>query len=295
MSGQHEGALAEMIAGWTPGPTETVDRVTPWSVAAFSSLLDLPEPAAGEGDPLPPLWHWFAFLDHPRASELGDDGHPDAGHFLPPVPDRRRMFAGGRLEVRGTWRVGEEVTRRAELGPVEVKSGRSGEMAFVTVRSTFSRGDDVLAVENQDIVYRSQSPGEQRAVGVPAEREGPDPVHKATLELTPGPTHLFRYSALTYNTHRIHYDEPYVTGVEGYPGLVVHGPLLAMLLLELPRRSCPVWPVTSFSYRLRRPVFAGQTVVAGASADAEGLAVSAAVPGAPDSVTGHVGLGGLRA
>lgn len=287
---EQETPLGEAIAGWAPGPVESADRVTAWSVAAFSALLDLPAPAAREGEPVPPLWHWFASLDHPRASELGDDGHRADGHFLPPVPDCRRMIAGGRLEVRGTWRVGDEVTQRSELGPVVVKSGRSGQMAFVTVRNTFSRGGVVLAVEDQHLVYRSQPPGRERAVGAPAERGEPEPEHAVALELTPGPTHLFRYSALTYNSHRIHYDEPYVTGVEGYPGLVVHGPLLTMLLLELPRRSWPDRPVTSFDYRLSRPVFAGQRVVAGATPDGDGLAVSAAVPGAPDSISGHIEL-----
>ena len=292
-------ALGSAVQDWSPGPTEATDRVGADVVAAFSTLLDLPSPAAADGDPLPPLWHWFAFLDRPRTADLGDDGHPADGHFLPPVPHRRRMIAGGRLTLWGTWRVGEDVTRRSELTDATVKSGRSGEMLFVTTRHTFSRGrasrgGTVLAVEEQDVVYRSQEPGATRPVGAPTPREAPDPEHRWSLTMDPGPVHLFRFSALTWNSHRIHYDEPYVTGVEGYPGLVVHGPLLAMLLLELPRRHAER-PVTSFDYRLSRPVFAGQRVVAGASpdpADPDGAwSASAAVAGAPDSITARGRLG----
>lgn len=284
-------ALAAAVAGWSPEPVERTDAVGARAVAGLSALLDLPAPAARDGDPLPPLWHWLAFGYHPRTAELGDDGHPARGHFLPPVPDRRRMIAGGRLEVHGPWRVGEEVARRSELGSVEVKQGRSEAMVFVTVRHTVSAGGGVVAVEEQDVVYRSQSPGAARGVGTPARRDGPEPDHRWSLAMQPGPVHLFRFSALTANSHRIHYDEPYATGVEGYPGLVVHGPLLALLLLELPRREAPDRPVTKFDYRLRRPVFAGSRVVAGASAREDGTwRVSAAVPGAPDAITGQCAL-----
>ena len=278
------------VAGWAPGPVETTDRVGADAVAGFSALLDLDAPTAVDGDPVPPLWHWFAFLDRPRTADLGDDGHPARGHFLPPVPDRRRMIAGGRLELTGAWRVGQETVRRSELVDVTPKSGRSGPMVFVTVRHTFSVAGAVVATEEQDVVYRSQPAGASRSVGAPEPRDGPDPHHRWTLALEPGPTHLFRFSALTANAHRIHYDEPYVTGVEGYPGLVVHGPLLAMLLLELPRRHAGR-PVVSFAYRLRRPVFAGSRVVAGATPDGPSTwRASAALPGRPDAVTGRIGL-----
>jgi len=287
------GGLARAVEWWSPGPVEATDRVGAGVVEAFSTLLDLPSPAALDGDPLPPLWHWFAFLERTRTVDLGEDGHPADGHFLPPVPQRRRMIAGGRLTLSGTWRVGDEVTRRSELAEASVKSGRSGEMLFVTTRHTFSAGAATLAVEEQDVVYRSQEPGASRAVGALTPREGPDPAHRWSLTTHPGPVDLFRFSALTRNSHRIHYDEPYATGVEGYPGLVVHGPLLAMLLLELPRRHS-ARPVTSFDYRLRRPVFAGQRVAVGASpdpADPDGVwAASAAVSGAPDAITARCGF-----
>ena len=201
------------------------------------------------------------------------------------------MIAGGRLGVHGPWHVGQEVVRRTELGPVRVAEGRSGEMVFVTVRHTITADGAPVAVEEQDVVYRSQPPGAARAVGAPEAREGPDPEHRWSLELEAGPVHLFRFSALTANSHRIHYDEPYATGVEGYPGLVVHGPLLALLLLELPRREAPGHVVTSFDYRMSRPVFVGSRVVAGATPESDRTwRTSAAVPGVPDAIRASVGL-----
>ncbi|NMI01881.1 hypothetical protein HF526_31975 [Pseudonocardia sp. K10HN5] len=241
------------------------------------------------------MWHWLHFLDHPAQAELGDDGHPAAGHFLPPIPDRRRMFAGGRLEISEPLRVGDEIVRRSALVDVAPKQGRSGDMLFTTVRHEFLRGGVPVVVEEQDIVYRSQPVGKQRGGPVaqaPVATE-PEPAAPGAwrARLDPDPAMLFRFSALTYNTHRIHYDQPYVTGVEGYPGLVVHGPLLALLLLELPRRHAPDRPVTAFSFRLSRPAFAGTPVVADAVAgEGSELGLAAGVPGQPPSITGVVRL-----
>jgi 3-methylfumaryl-CoA hydratase len=185
-------------------------------------------------------------------------------------------------------RVGDEVIRRSELASVEVKSGRSGPMVFVTTRHEFSRIDGPpLLTEEQDVVYRSQPSGQARGLAA-APADVLEPPAQWRLETPTDPALLFRVSALTYNTHRIHYDEPYATAVEGYPGLVVHGPLLALLLLEIPRRHYPDAVVTEFDYRLARPVFVGATVVArgdvGASHDR--LVLAAAAAGAPDSITG---------
>jgi 3-methylfumaryl-CoA hydratase len=281
-------ALADAVEGWRPGPLVTTDLIGPWPAAAFSALLDLPETAAGPGEPLPPLWHWLYFLDHPRRSELGDDGHPAAGHFLPPVPDRRRMFAGGRLRVHAPIRVGDLVERRAELVDVAPKNGRSGPMVFVTARHEFRRDGELLAIEEQDIVYRSQPAGAPRATERPREPDVAEPAHRWRIELPTDPALLFRFSALTYNTHRIHYDEPYATGVEGYPGLVVHGPLLALLLLEIPRRELPGRAVRTVDFRLSQPVFAGTTVVATGQPDGEQIALRGGVPGRGDSISATV-------
>ncbi|HTK62968.1 MAG TPA: MaoC family dehydratase N-terminal domain-containing protein [Pseudonocardia sp.] len=269
--------LAEYLQGWWPEPLRRTDRIRQWPVDAFAGLLD--QPALDPGAPLPPLWHWFSFLDHPAQSEIGSDGHPAAGHFLPPIPHRRRMFAGGRWRTEPgvpPIRVGDEVTMVSSVTSIEPKTGRSGEMAFVTVRNEFSRDGVPTVVEEQDIVYRSEPPeGPDAVPAVGASASGPKPGPASAgnsasatpaqheLRIDPDPPLLFRYSALTYNTHRIHYDQSYATGVEGYPGLVVHGPLLALLALELPRRHRPDDEVLEFRYRLRKPAFAGATIVAG--------------------------------
>jgi len=279
-------SLADLLADWAPRPVETTDRIEQWPVAAFAALLDQPPPP---GDELPPLWHWFSFLDAPAQAELGDDGHPAAGHFLPPIPDRRRMIAGGRVEFLRPLRIGSAVVRRSRLAEVRPRSGRSGEMVFVTVRHRYESDGELAVVEEQDVVYRSQLAGSPRAGRTePPGEPGPAADDAWRLRLDPDSRMLFRFSALTYNTHRIHYDQEYVTAVEGYPGLVVHGPLLALLLLELPRRSAPGRAVAGFEYRLQRPSFAGRPVVADGAPDAAGAQLSAGTPGGPPSVTGRI-------
>jgi 3-methylfumaryl-CoA hydratase len=280
--------LAAHLRGWAPEPVEVTGRLDAWPVRAFAGMLDQPAPPHAPGDPLPPLWHGFHLLDHPAQADLGEDGHPAHGRFLPPLPDRRRMFAGGRLEVRDPLRVDDVVTRRSSLVSVAPKSGRSGAMVLVAVRHEFARDGRVVVVEEQDFAYRSQPAGTARgAVPAPPTFAVEEPVGEWQLRLETDSALLFRFSALTYNTHRIHYDHPYVTGVEGYPGLVVHGPLLALLLLELPRRFAPERRVTAFSYRLQRPAFAGTPVVASGDAGGE---LTAGVAGVPPSVTGTVTL-----
>jgi 3-methylfumaryl-CoA hydratase len=196
------------------------------------------------------------------------------------------MFAGGRLRFHEPLRFGDEVTRSSRLVDVRVKEGRSGQMAFATIRHDFTRGETLLIEEEQDIVYRSQAiPGVTAAAPVPCDGAEPPP-GEWRFEVSTDPTLLFRFSALTYNSHRIHYDEPYTRSVEGYPGLVVHGPLLALLLLELPRRHQPQADVSSFEFRLSRPVFCGRTVVVTGLPDNERLSLSAGTVGSVPSVTG---------
>jgi 3-methylfumaryl-CoA hydratase len=281
--------LAEHLTGWAPEPVETTARIDAWPSEAFAALLDQPSPVGKAGDPLPLLWHGFHLLDHPAQADLGEDGHPAHGRFLPPLPHRRRMFAGGRLDVREPLRVDDVVTRRSSLVSAVPKSGRSGEMVFVTVRHEFERDGALALVEEQDFAYRSQPAGEVRGLPgkAPAASEAPDARPEGwQLRVHPDEAMLFRFSALTYNTHRIHYDHPYVTGVEGYPGLVVHGPLLALLLLELPRRFAPERRVATFAYRLQRPAFAGTPVVADSTPD--GTQLTAGVAGQPPSASGTV-------
>ncbi|MEU8876925.1 hypothetical protein AB0D24_38490 [Streptomyces javensis] len=268
-------SLKSYVESWTPGPIMAEDALPTGPVEAFSALLDLPGAAAGAGDPIPPLWHWFYFLTWPAQRDLGADGHPSHGHFLPPLPGRQRMWAGGRCEITEPLRLGEPAERVSSLGSVTVKEGRTGEMLFVTERREFRQRGRIRLVEEQDIVYRSGRGAAQHPLALD-ESAVPRPADRWQLGLRPDPALLFRFSALTANAHRIHYDTPYVQHEEGYPGLVVHGPLLALLMLELPRRHSPEARVRSLSYRLRRPVFSGEHLAAcGAPAgDRAGLRVA---------------------
>ena len=286
------GALAEALADWRPGPAEMTRRVDPWAAAAFAGLTGVPLPPPGPGDALPPLWHWFTLLDHPAQAEIGPDGHPADGPFFPPIPGRRRMFAGGRLRLDAPIPIGADLSSRSGVTAVSVKNGRSGEMAFVTVRHEFSADGVKVGEEEQDIVYRSEPQGTvPRTVPRPETGE-PEPDGEWRLELPTGPVLLFRFSALTYNGHRIHYDRSYATKTEGYPDIVIHGPLLALLALELPRVYAPGAPVREFQYRLVRPAFAPARIVAAGHPRADGsVDVSVGAAGALPSLTGRVLLG----
>ncbi|MER5183339.1 MaoC family dehydratase N-terminal domain-containing protein [Streptomyces sp. NPDC002896] len=254
--------LARYLDAWSPAPVTVRDLIAAAPVAALSAVLDQDTTVADDGQELPPLWHWLHFLEWPPQRELGADGHPAHGHFLPPIPDRRRMFAGGRAEFTAPLRVGVTATRTSSLAKTEVKQGKTGEMAFVTVRHEISQDERVCVVEEQDLVYRCGE-DERRRAGVALDlADAEAAVAPWQLSLRPTPTLLFRYSALTANAHRIHYDEPYARDVEGYPGLVVHGPLLVTLMLELARRHAPERQVRSLSYRLRKPVFADEHLLA---------------------------------
>src|SRR4051812_41724148 len=240
----------EKLREWV-GKTETrTDNVVAWPVAALAATLDRNDPEPHTGDELPPAWHWLYFLDAKPASELGPDGHPKRGGFLPPVPLPRRMWAGGRIEFIAPIRIGDPIRRDSEILSVEPKHGRSGSLVFVTVRHLISVGGKVNIREEHDIVYRDAAkPGDAPPPGKPA------PATAAwQRSLVGDPVLLFRYSALTFNGHRIHYDLDYVKNEEHYPGLIVHGPLQTTLLLDLCRRHAGR-PVKKLDYRAMHPVF----------------------------------------
>lgn len=283
--------MSEIIAGWAPGPTETTETIAAGPAVALSGLLDREPAVTAPGDPIPPLWHWLYFLDRPATSELGPDGHPAAGHFMPPIPQRRRMYAGGRASYTGAFRCGDQITRRSELADATVKQGRTGELLFVTVRSVFTRAGAVIATEEQDVVYRSGPPAAGGSAGPrgPSEAAGPAPWQ---IQIVPDPVLLFRFSALTYNAHRIHYDADYATGVEGHPGLVVHGPLLALLCFELPRRQAPRQRVTQLSFRARSPVYVGQRCTVTGGPRDDGCAMQVAGPDGAVALTAEGRLSG---
>jgi 3-methylfumaryl-CoA hydratase len=228
------------------------DLVTAAPMAALSATLDRDDPPPQPGDLLPPLWHWLYFLPIPRESELGPDGHPKLGGFLPPIPLPRRMWAGTRIEFHHPLRVGENITRESRIASVEHKQGRTGSLLFVVVRHEIRNAAGIALTDEHEIVYReSPRPGDPASPAAPAAPTGP----AWERIMQPDDVLLFRYSALTFNGHRIHYDRRYVTEVEGYPGLVVHGPLQATLLVDLLRRSLPEAKVQRFNFRAMSPLF----------------------------------------
>ena len=247
---------------WEPHTVVTEEYLDPGPVAALTALLGSGAPPVGAGDPLPPLWHWVALPRWPASALIGPDGHPRRGTFLPPVDLPRRMFAGGEVRFGGPLIVGSTVQRESRVVSVTPKTGRSGRLVVVVVESTLRATDGAVAlVERQDLIYREAGAPAPTAVPAPAEPVGVPLIrHDAgDWELRTDPTVLMRFSAVTANPHRIHYDWPYATAVEGYPGLVVHGPLSALALAETVRLDHPGTP-GYLRHRNLAPVFCGDPV-----------------------------------
>ena len=244
-----EATLAH-LKSWE-GVTETRhDSLSLAPARSLSATLDREDAEPAPGDPLPPLWHWLYFLPLTRHSDIGADGHPKRGGFLPPVPLPRRMWAGGQLHWHQPMRLGEEVQRVSRIERVHHTSGRSGELLFVKVQHRFSNARGLCLEEAHDIVYRPLA--HSTATTAP----GIAPAHSAVWQQTvvPDDVLLFRYSALTFNSHRIHYDRRYVTQTEGYPGLIVHGPLMATLMVELLRNHSHRH-IQRFDFKAIKPAF----------------------------------------
>jgi 3-methylfumaryl-CoA hydratase len=238
------------VQPWLGRTEQAEDHVGLEQVRAMQATLERPAGPLDEGDALPPLWHWLFFWDIAPRSGLGRDGHPALGRFLPPLGPARRMWAGSRLQFHRPLRIGEPIARCSTIADIRLKSGRSGHLAFVTVRHAITARDGLAVVDEHDIVYREDTgrPAAER----PAEPAPADPAFSERQVVDP--VLLFRYSALTFNGHRIHYDRDYATTVEGYPGLVVHGPLLATLMVDLAASAWPARRLTGFEFRGRRPV-----------------------------------------
>ena len=244
-------ALLDPLRPWIGRTEQRTDLVTAAMAAGLSATLDRTEPEPVLGADMPDLIHWLCFRPTAPQHELGPDGHPLRGGFLPPVPLPRRMWAGGRIEFNHPLRAGDEVVRQSRILNVDAKQGRSGPLVFVTVRHEISNAQGLAISEEQDLVYREAATAQTpptSATHAPA-----DAAFARTLR--PDTTLLFRYSALTFNSHRIHYDRPYATKVEGYPGLVVHGPLIATLLVDLLRRQHPGARLRRYRYTALRPTF----------------------------------------
>ncbi|MDF3833223.1 MaoC family dehydratase N-terminal domain-containing protein [Cupriavidus basilensis] len=269
--------------GWV-GREETLRaRIDAAPVAALAATLDL-EGAPTEGQPLPPGWHWLFFNPVARQSALGDDGHPRraANSFLPPINLPRRMWAGSRIRYLASLQVGAEAERSSRILRITPKEGKSGPMCFVTVAHSVASGGRTCIEEEQDIVYRAATPLAPASGGstIPERAVTPAPLlapWKRTVN--PDAVLLFRYSALTFNGHRIHYDLPYAQVEEGYRGLVVHGPLAATLLQGFAASLRPGLSLAAFEFRGMQPLFAGQPFTLCADEAGKGaLALHAVAP-----------------
>lgn len=241
------------LKDWIGRSEEVSDVATATPYAALSATFDRPAERPAVGTPLPALWHWLYFLPLHRQSEIGPDGHAKRGGFLPPVPLPRRMWAGSQFEFHQPLAIGDAMTRTSTIHDVSEKSGRTGPLVFVKVRHEIRRAGEteVALTEFHDIVYREAAKPDDVA---PPPKAAPA-TSAWEKKWVPDDVLLFRYSALTFNGHRIHYDRKYVTEVEGYPGLIVHGPMIATLLLDLLRHQMPDAEVVRYEFRAVRPVF----------------------------------------
>lgn len=235
---------------WVGRQIEQHDSLRTQPAAFMQAMLDR-ETSVAEGQPVPPLWHWLYFLEAKRASELGRDAHPRKGGFLPPIELPRRMWAGGRFEFHAPLIFGKQAQKKSTIKSIKEKSGRSGKLCFVTVLHEVFQEGALCLTEEHDIVYR-----EDPAPDAPPPEPPIAPENGSVCEsVTPTQVMLFRYSALTFNGHRIHYDVDYARDVEGYDGLVFHGPLTATLLVDLAARQFGRSPKHFF--------FKGQAPIAG--------------------------------
>lgn len=247
------------------GRSETVDSVvSPYPADSFAATLDRDDPPFRDGDPLPPAWHYLYFHEVVPLARTGADGHLERGAFMPPVPLPRRMWAGSRMRFASPIRVGERARKVAAIDDVSVKEGKSGPLCFVTLAEEVFGADGRLATreERTQVYCPPAGPG--------APRQAPaSPAWSRTVR--PASVLLFRYSALTMNSHRVHYDKDYARDVEGYPGLLVHGPLIMTLMLDLFRREMPGAEIESLDLRALAPVFdTADFSVHGAPGDAPG-------------------------
>jgi 3-methylfumaryl-CoA hydratase len=235
---------------WINRSESSHDVATVAPLKALSATLDRDD-IIDLGSEISPCWHWLYFLLVPKQSEIGADGHAKRGGFLPPVPLPRRMWAGSRIEFHAPIRAGQAITRNSKILDVRLKEGRTGPLVFVHVEHQIRAEGQLAITEQHDIVYLNiPALGEPTPEGVLAPTDA-----TWAREIHPDDVLLFRYSALTFNGHRIHYDRRYATQMEGYPGLIVHGPLIATLLLDLLRRSMPNAQVKTFTFKSVKPIF----------------------------------------
>lgn len=271
-------SFAEMdFSRWIGRSEETQGFAAAFPADCFTATLDRDDPPFADGDPLPPAWHYFYFPEVVRLADTGRDGHRATGHFTPPIPLPRRMWAGSRMTFHEPVRIGEKLTKKITLSGVAPKEGKSGKLCFVTTTEEVFGGDGRLCtVEERTQVYR-----EEADPNAPPPAPRPAPAEPAwSRDIHPSSVLLFRYSALTMNSHRIHYDRDYCREVEGYPGLLVHGPLTMTLMLDLFRRELPQATLKSMDLRAVAPVYDTMDFsVHGAPGDGDGSATLWAMTG----------------
>jgi len=255
----------DLLKQWVGRSETREDMIHVAAVNAMAATLDKQQILTA-GDPLPLLWHWLFFWAVSPASGIGPDGHPKRGGFLPPVELPRRMWAGGRLKFDSDLPVASDAKRVSSIKAIDVKTGNTGRLAFVTVAHEIGAHGNISIYEEHDIVYRDNpQPGAAQA----APKAAPTDASWSRL-ITPDPVLLFRYSALTFNGHRIHYDRSYTTEIEGYPGLIVHGPLIATMLMELLCSQVPQQRVREFRFRAVSPTFDIDTFTVNGKLSADG-------------------------
>ena len=274
----------EHLRQWIGREEVASEALTPSLVGRFNATFDRQSDMA-VGDPASLLIHWCLCQQPTAQADLGPDGHPSRGNFLPPVPLPNRMWAGGQIDFHAALRIGDTVQRRSTVRNVVGKDGRTGPLCFVTVEHKITSGGRPAITEVQDIVYRN-------AAGAAAPPKAPAAADRGErcIEIDPTPTLLFRYSALTFNGHRIHYDTPYATDVEGYPGLVVHGPLQATMLCQMSadiRKSDPI----SFQFRSLSPIFDNARFFLNAKEADDGVRSWTASSSGPLAMEGHATWG----
>ena len=280
--------LEEHWRRWIGRTKEASEAIEPMRACAMQATLDDDGEPLKQGDPLPPLWHWLYFWEPTPHSALSADGHSARGQFLPPINLPRRAIAGGRIKFLRPLTIGAAATRRSRVSDIKRKTGRSGRLVFVTLQHETADEQGPCIQEEQDLVFRAAGkPGEP----LPAGERGPAVV-RWRHQVEPDPLLLFRYSALTFNGHRIHYQQSYATEEEGYSGLVVHGSLLATMMAALVCRQVPDQQITWLDFRAVRPVFDTQPFNVGGrpSEDGQGAEVWVTDAGGYLAMTGNVKL-----
>lgn len=247
----------EQFKPWLNKSEQSEESLSLWPIHNMMAALDIdPSNWPLAGDDLPATGHWNYFVPRVVQSKIDNDGHPVRGDFLPPIPLPRRMWAGSRIKYHLPMKMGQTINKISTIQDIEIKNGKSGSLVFVTVKHEYHNSLGLSLTEEQDLVYRDPPPA---MTAIPVRNKAPIPAQWTQSTETSTPL-LFRYSAVTFNAHKIHYDEPYAKEVEGYPGLVVHGQLIATFLLKSLHHAHPKKVLSSFNFKAVSPLFCGETL-----------------------------------